>query len=123
MSVSIKNEFQISATPGEELSRHLAYLAAQDNGSILTGGFIKDAATLEREGSDRAGQQAATAMEFLARQEQLRQQRFMFHIASERQRMTAACRQGVISLVRRANPHGRGAHARSAHHRLRSCKE
>lgn len=75
MSASIKNEFQISATPGEELSRHLAYLAAQDNGSVLTGGFIKDAAALEREGSDRAGQQAATAMEFLARQEQLRQQR------------------------------------------------
>lgn len=75
MSVSMKNEFQISATPGEELSRHLAYLAAQDNGSVLTGGFIKDAAALEREGSDRAGQQAATTMEFLARQEQLRQQR------------------------------------------------
>ena len=75
MSVSMKNEFQISATPGEELSRHLAYLAVQDNGSVLTGGFIKDAATLEREGSDRAGQQAAAAMEFLARQEQLRQQR------------------------------------------------
>ncbi len=75
MHVSIKNEFQISATPGEELSRHLAYLAAQDNGSVLTGGFIKDAAALEREGSDRAGQQAATAMEFLAQQEQLRHQR------------------------------------------------
>ena len=75
MSVSMKNEFQISATPGEELSRHLAYLAAQDNGSVLTGGFIKDAAALEREGSDRTGQQAATAMEFLARQEQQRQQR------------------------------------------------
>lgn len=75
MSVSMKNEFQISATPGEELSRHLAYLAAQDNGSILTGGFIKDAAALEREGSGRTGQQTATAMEFLARQEQQRQQR------------------------------------------------
>lgn len=75
MSVSMKDEFQISATPGEELSRHLAYLAAQDNGSVLTGGFIKDAAALEREDSDRAGEQAATAMEFLARQEQLRQQR------------------------------------------------
>lgn len=75
MSVTMKNEFQISATPGEELSRHLAYLAGQNNSSVLTGGFIKDAATLEREGSDRAGQQAVTAMEFLARQEQLRQQR------------------------------------------------
>ena len=75
MSVSMRNEFQISATPGEELSRHLAYLAAQDNGSVLTGGFIKEAATLEREGSDRAGQQGVAAMEFLARQEQLRQQR------------------------------------------------
>lgn len=70
MSVSMRNEFQISATPGEELSRHLAYLAAQDNGSVLTGGFIKEAATLEREGSDRAGQQGVAAMEFLARQEQ-----------------------------------------------------
>lgn len=75
MTISAKNEFQMNAAPGEELSRQLAYLAAQDNGSVLTGGFSRHGFAFEREGNDRAGQQAATAMELLAQQEQQRQER------------------------------------------------
>ncbi len=69
-----KNEFQLSATPDQEMSRHLAYLAAQDSGSALTGGFAKDRSGLG-EGQDRADKQTARALEFLTQQEQIRQQR------------------------------------------------
>ena len=96
MTESAKNEFQLSAVPGEELTRRLAYLAAQDNGSVLTGGFIKDATALEREGSDRASQQAATAMEFLAQQEQLRQQRIA-ELSSRLDSLEQAAREAMIN--------------------------
>lgn len=95
MTESAKNEFQLSAVPGEELTRRLAYLAAQDNGSVLAGGFIKDAAALGREGSDRATQQAATAMEFLAQQEQLRQQRIA-ELSSRFDWLEQAAREAMI---------------------------
>lgn len=39
MSMRPGEEFKIRATPGPELLRKLAYLAAQDNGSVLTGGI------------------------------------------------------------------------------------
>lgn len=75
MTESAKTDFQISATPGEELTRRLAYLATVDNGSVLTGGFSRDGGMLDREGNDRTRQQAANALEFLAHQERLRQER------------------------------------------------
>ena len=75
MTEDVRNEFRSNAVLDEETARHLAYLASQDNGSVLTGGFRREGAMLDREGNDRARQQAATAMEFLTQQEQLRQER------------------------------------------------
>ena len=69
-----KNEFQLSATPDQEMIRHLAYLAENDSGSVLTGGFVKDRSGLG-ENQDGADKQAAHALEFLTQQEQIRQQR------------------------------------------------
>ncbi len=65
MTGSAKNEFQLSAVPGEELTRRLAYLASVDNGSVLTGGFVKDSPTIQREEKERATQHALATLEFL----------------------------------------------------------
>ena len=65
MTESVKTEFQLSAVPGEDLTRRLAYLASVDNGSVLTGGFVKDSPTIQREEKDRATQHAVATLEFL----------------------------------------------------------
>lgn len=68
-----KTDFQHSAAPGEDLSRRLAYLATQDNGSVMTGGFAK-APGLDGADDDKVrSRQGISAMEMLAQQEQIRQ--------------------------------------------------
>ncbi|MCR9123999.1 MAG: hypothetical protein NXH91_17190 [Phyllobacteriaceae bacterium] len=68
-----KTEFQRSATPGEDLSRRLAYLATQDNGSVMTGGFAKAPGLNGTDDDQPSKRQSITAMEFLTQQEQIRQ--------------------------------------------------
>ena len=94
MTTELKSEFQLSAVPGEELARRLAYLASQDNGSVLTGGFAKDGIGLDRDSNGNPQRQAASAMEFLAQQEQ--QQR-MAAMASRIDALEQAAREALIN--------------------------
>lgn len=71
MAEPIRNEFQLSATPDEQLSRHLAYLAAQDSGAVLTGGFARDRSGFDGDSSEK---QASRTLDILTQQEQIRQQ-------------------------------------------------
>ncbi|MCR9196589.1 MAG: hypothetical protein NXH88_17760 [Hyphomonas sp.] len=93
MDTPIKSEFQSIAVPGEELARRLAYLASQDNGSVLTGGFAKDGIALDRGSDGRPRGQAASAMEFFAQQEQ--QQR-LAAMASRIDALEQAAREALI---------------------------
>lgn len=90
----VKSEFQLSATPDEHMSRHLAYLAAQDSGSVLTGGFVKDRSGFE-DGDDSADKQTARAIEFLTQQEQIRQQRTA-ELASRLDALELAARDALM---------------------------
>ena len=82
------------AVPGEELARRLAYLASQDNGSVLTGGFAKEGIGLDRDSNGSPQRQAANAIEFLAQQEQ--QQR-MAAMASRIDALQQAAREALIN--------------------------
>ena len=82
MATEITNEFQLNATPGEELSRHLAYLASQDNG-------------FERDSNGSARQQAASALEFLAQQERIRQEQIA-HLTGRFDAIEQAARDALI---------------------------
>lgn len=61
MDISPGEEFRIKATPSPELLRRLAYLAEQDNGSVLTGG-IKSANGSSRNSEGEKARRAADAL-------------------------------------------------------------
>lgn len=68
------DEFRLQATPNEAVARRLAYLASQDNGSVMTGGFKRDDTDAADRNGNKATEHIAEMMDMAARQEQLRQE-------------------------------------------------
>jgi hypothetical protein len=62
MTIDLGEEFKVKATPSPELQRKLAYLAAQDNDSVLTGGFKASTAGHRGSDSDKARKRADALM-------------------------------------------------------------
>ncbi len=62
MTISPGEEFRLKATPSQELLRKLAYLATQDNDSVLTGGMKSTRSAYNGSDSERAKKGADTLL-------------------------------------------------------------